>query len=188
MATVQDLGRPAWRSSGVPLSGAADVLSHHIANALVGNDDSAATLEVVGGGWKARVEQGGWAAHFGAGGTLWVDGVEAERGRTLFLPTGAMLHIRATAEGNFSYFSTAGGWAVPEVLGSRSTCLAAGFGGLDGRPLQAGDALHSYNNRTSNLQLPTSCCGKAAGMLRCRAVPPKMSCAFCPARSRAGGR
>lgn len=146
LTTVQDLCRPAWRSSGVPLSGAADVLSHRIANALVGNDDSAATLEVAGGGWKARVEQGGWAAHFGAGGSLWVDGVEAKSGCTLFLPTGAILHIRATAEGNFSYFATAGGWAVPEVLGSRSTCLAAGFGGLDGRPLQAGDTLHSYCN------------------------------------------
>lgn len=151
---MQDLGRPAWHSSGVPLSGATDVLSHRIANTLVGTDDSATTLEAAGGGWKAQVEQGGWAAHFGAGGTLWVDGVEAKPGRTLWLPTGAILHIRATAAGNFSYLATAGGWAVPEVLGSRSTCLAAGFGGLDGRPLRAGDVLHS--DETINFKPPDS--------------------------------
>jgi len=143
LTTVQDLGRPAWRSSGVPLSGATDVLSHSMANALLGNPDSDATLEIASGGLRAQVEQGGWAAHCGAGGTLSVDGVETESGRTLYLPDGAVLHIRATAEGNFSYLATAGGWEVPEVLGSRSTCLAAGFGGLEGRPLQAGDTLSS---------------------------------------------
>jgi antagonist of KipI len=40
-----------------------------------------------------------------------------------------------------AYLALAGGIDVPEVLGSRSTCLAAGFGGIEGRPLQAGDAL-----------------------------------------------
>jgi biotin-dependent carboxylase-like uncharacterized protein len=143
LTTVQDLGRPAWRSSGVPLSGAADVLSHSMANALLGNPDSDATLEIASGGLRARVEQGGWAAHCGLGGSLSVDGVEVQSGRTLYLPDGAVLHIRAAAEGNFSYLAAAGGWDVPEALGSRSTCLAAGFGGLDGRPLRAGDALSS---------------------------------------------
>lgn len=143
LTTVQDLGRPAWRSSGVPLSGATDVLSHSMANALLGNPDSDATLEIASGGLRAQVEQGGWAAHCGLGGSLSVDGVEIGSGRTLYLPEGAVLHIRATATGNFSYLATAGGWDVPEVLGSRSTCLAAGFGGLEGRPLQAGDTLSS---------------------------------------------
>lgn len=150
------MGRPTWRSSGVPLGGAADVLSHRVANVLVGNDDGAATLELAGGRWKAQVEQGGWAAHFGTGGTLLVDGAEVAPGRTLFLPTGANLHVRATAEGNFSYLATAGGWSVPKVLGSRSTCLAAGFGGLDGKPLQAGDTLRSDREGTSNVKPETS--------------------------------
>ena len=35
----------------------------------------------------------------------------------------------------------AGGIDVPQVLGSRSTALRGGFGGLEGRPLQRGDVL-----------------------------------------------
>lgn len=144
LTTVQDLGRPAWRSNGVPVCGAADWISHSLANALVGNCGATAALEIVSGGWKATVEQSGWAAHYGSGGTLLADGVETEPGRTLFLPEGTNLHIRPAASGNFSYLATAGGWDVAEVLGSRSTCLAAGFGGMEGRPLQSGDILDSF--------------------------------------------
>ena len=34
-----------------------------------------------------------------------------------------------------------GGFEAPAVLKSRSTCLVAGFGGIGGRPLRAGDVL-----------------------------------------------
>jgi allophanate hydrolase subunit 2 len=40
-----------------------------------------------------------------------------------------------------SYLAVAGGIAVPKVLGSRSTDLKVGIGGLDGRRLQDGDQL-----------------------------------------------
>src|SRR5690606_28112049 len=39
------------------------------------------------------------------------------------------------------YLAVAGGFDVPLVLGSRSTDLGAGFGGLSGRALMAGDRL-----------------------------------------------
>src|SRR6185369_17833559 len=47
----------------------------------------------------------------------------------------------AMAAGIRAYLSIPGGIDVPVVLGSRSTCLTGGFGGLDGRPIQAGDLL-----------------------------------------------
>ncbi len=40
-----------------------------------------------------------------------------------------------------SYLSISGGIALPPALGSRSTDLKAGFGGLDGRALRDGDLL-----------------------------------------------
>jgi antagonist of KipI len=43
--------------------------------------------------------------------------------------------------GSRAYLAIPGGVDVPLVLGSRSTCLAAGFGGLDGRPLRADDRI-----------------------------------------------
>lgn len=45
------------------------------------------------------------------------------------------------ASGARAYLAVPGGIEAPVVLGSRSTCLAAGFGGLDGRPLRSGDLI-----------------------------------------------
>ena len=47
--TVQDLGRPGQAHLGVPRSGALDGPAHRLANRLVGNEESAATLECLGG-------------------------------------------------------------------------------------------------------------------------------------------
>lgn len=143
LATVQDLGRPAWLSDGVPCGGAADVVSHRIANYLVGNEAGAATVEVSGGGFSALVKRSGWLACYGAGGAFFPDNIDIAGNRTFFVPEGAVLEIRSVPEGNYTYLATPGGWDVPEVLGSRSTCLAAGFGGLEGRALRKGDVLNS---------------------------------------------
>ncbi|HRI59649.1 MAG TPA: biotin-dependent carboxyltransferase family protein [Saprospiraceae bacterium] len=146
LTTVQDLGRPGWRSSGVPLSGAADTTSHRLANFLVGNEAGAASLEIAGGRFSAQTEQAGWLAAGGKGGQFLIDKKEMDYGRLYFVPKGAMLEIRPGPESNYAYLAVPGGWDVPEVLGSKSTCLAAGFGGLDGRGLQKGDILKSVDS------------------------------------------
>jgi antagonist of KipI len=46
LTTVQDTGRWGQQAFGVPVSGAMDTLSLRRANALVGNADEAAALEV----------------------------------------------------------------------------------------------------------------------------------------------
>jgi allophanate hydrolase subunit 2 len=43
--TVQDVGRWGFQARGVPVSGAMDWYSHRRANRIVGNADTAATLE-----------------------------------------------------------------------------------------------------------------------------------------------
>jgi allophanate hydrolase subunit 2 len=50
LTTVQDLGRPGYAHLGVSPSGAADERSHRLANRLVGNPETAATLESLLGG------------------------------------------------------------------------------------------------------------------------------------------
>lgn len=54
--TIQDLGRHGWSQYGVSPSGAADSGSSRLANRLVGNAESAATLEILMGGLVARFE------------------------------------------------------------------------------------------------------------------------------------
>lgn len=51
--------------------------------------------------------------------------------------------MRYPRSGSRGYLCVAGGINVPEVLGSRSTALRGGFGGVEGRPLEAGDRLPS---------------------------------------------
>ncbi len=55
--TVQDRGRWGHQGSGVPVSGAMDLVSHRVANLLVGNGDDAATLEVTLAGPELRIDR-----------------------------------------------------------------------------------------------------------------------------------
>ena len=54
---------------------------------------------------------------------------------------GQRLVLKNPQHGVRSYLAVAGGIAVPKVLGSRSTDLKVGIGGLEGRRLQDGDRL-----------------------------------------------
>ncbi len=139
------MGRPARLPDGVPSGGAADTFSHRLANYLVGNEAGAATVEVAGG-FAAFTAHAGRLAYVGAGGALWLDKTEVPAGRTVFVPAGALLQVRPLPGGNYGYLATPGGWDVPEVLDSRSTCLAAGFGGVDGRALRKGDVLNACSS------------------------------------------
>ena len=133
--TIQDLGRPGHRAAGVPLSGAADAASLRAANRLVGNRDDAATLELTLLGPDLRFEEDAVIALTGAvfPGLPSHSAVRVRAGDTLSLG-----HATAGCRG---YLAVAGGIDVPVVLGSRSTFVAAGLGGLRGALLAAGDAL-----------------------------------------------
>lgn len=142
LTSVQDpFGRRAWRHLGVPVGGAADAWSARLANRLVGNADGAALLEVTLGGLAIRVDTPTWVAVTG--------GVEARAGavdptpnEAWHLRPGTTLHLEP-GDGARGYLAIAGGLVVDEVLGSASTDLRTGFGGLDGRPLRAGDRIQS---------------------------------------------
>lgn len=54
---------------------------------------------------------------------------------------GQQLTLKMPKRGMRSYLAVSGGINVPEMLGSRSTDLKAGFGGLEGRQLKEGDLL-----------------------------------------------
>ena len=56
LASVQDLGRTGHRQSGISIGGALDSHALRVANALVGNEDSAAGLEATLGTVRLRFE------------------------------------------------------------------------------------------------------------------------------------
>jgi 5-oxoprolinase (ATP-hydrolysing) subunit C len=128
---VVDGGRPAYRSLGVPLSGAADPMALALGNGLVGNAPEAAGLEVslVGPTLEAACDLA--CVVFGAPFSLGSDHQDLRPGTTFTLRTGERLQIGGTATGMRAYFCIRGGFQMAPILGSRS---ALG-------PVRAGDEL-----------------------------------------------
>ena len=139
--TVQDLGRWGFQSRGVPVSGPMDWYSHRLANRLLGNAPSMATLEVTLIGPHIRFEAGGSFAVTGAAFKMSLDDAPVEMNRLIEAGTGAIVKFGERRHGARAYFAVAGGVEVPEVLGSRSTHVLTAMGGLEGRALRAGDTL-----------------------------------------------
>lgn len=135
LTTVQDLGRPGWRASGVSPAGAADPFSLRIANLLVGNAEGEAALELTQTGPELEFPAGGLVAVAGA----LIEGLPW--GRPVHLPAGTRLRLGALSGGLRAYLACGGGFGLPRVLGGSGTDLRAGFGGLGGRALQGGDWL-----------------------------------------------
>ncbi len=147
LTTVQDAGRPDWTHLGVPESGAADPWSLAVANLLVGNDAGFAALEMTLVGPTLAVQAAVTIGLAGADlGARIRGGRRLAPGRSHRLAAGDVVEIpgdgpTAPSTGSRAYLAIPGGVDVPAVLGSRSTCLAGGFGGLDGRALRSGDEI-----------------------------------------------
>jgi antagonist of KipI len=143
LTTVQDLGRPNAAALGVPRSGACDALALRAGNLLVGNPDGAAALEFSLLGPELRVLRPCLVAPTGADfeATIVDTGERLRPGRSVSLRAGSTLRFGAAADGARGYLAVRGGIGVPLVLGSASTVLAAGFGGLSGRALLTDDII-----------------------------------------------
>jgi biotin-dependent carboxylase-like uncharacterized protein len=141
LTTVQDLGRRGFRHLGVGAAGALDTYSLQVANLLVRNKRGAAGLEITLSGPTLRFEKSATIAITGASIDAAIDGVALAGWRPIDVPAGSELKFGACRDGARSYLAIAGGVSVAAVLGSASTDLRAGFGGLEGRALRSGDRI-----------------------------------------------
>jgi antagonist of KipI len=141
LTTVQDAGRHHARRFGVPQAGALDMRSFRAANALAGSGPDAAVLEVTLRGPVVRFLHTTLFALTGAGFVARLGAQPCALWRAHQARAGQELDVGTCTRGVRGYLAVRGGIDVPLVLGSRSTCLRGGFGGLDGRALQAGDWL-----------------------------------------------
>lgn len=140
LTTVQDLGRVGWRHLGVAHAGALDGDAARLGNRLVGNPADAAVLEMTLHGPTLQLHAPLRIALIGAAVTAHWNGEQVPCGRPVLLPAGT-LEIDAIRGGARAWLAISGGIDVPVILGSRSTDLRGGFGGLDGRALHNGDWL-----------------------------------------------
>lgn len=140
-STVQDFGRTTFLDQAVPVSGVMDKVFARIANLLVGNDVDAALIEIVDGNFECITQADVLMALVSGNAHIEINNKATPINRPFFIPKGSTIQLKNNIEGRYSYLAIAGGWDVPEVLGSKSTFVTAAFGGHQGRLLKKDDEL-----------------------------------------------
>jgi KipI family sensor histidine kinase inhibitor len=141
LTTIQDAGRWGQQAHGVPVSGPMDRVSHRVANALVGNEPSAAALEVTLVGPEIRLDTGAIVALAGADLDARLDDEGLPLHRPVQCRPGSVIRFGERRSGTRAYLAFSGGIGVPPVLGSRATHTRCRLGGVNGRAIAAGDRL-----------------------------------------------
>ena len=141
LTTVQDGGRWGHQRFGVAVAGPMDPVSHRLANLLVGNSASRATLEATLRGPTLDFQTATMFAVTGGEFELRLSGGVIESHVSHQARAGDRLEVGGCLSGARAYVAVGGGFDVPAVLGSRATHVASRMGGFEGRPLRAGDRL-----------------------------------------------
>jgi antagonist of KipI len=139
--TVQDRGRFGYQQFGVPISGVVDSFAYLVANALVGNTQGQAVLEATVFGPTLEVINEGLIAVAGGDLSPFLNDTPLPMWECAAVHSGDILQFKGIKSGCRAYIAVAGGIDVPVVMGSRSTYVAGKIGGIEGRPLVAGDRL-----------------------------------------------
>jgi biotin-dependent carboxylase-like uncharacterized protein len=142
-ATVQDRGRFGFQDRGIPVSGTMDPWAYRLGNVLVGNSENAASLEITLGGFEAEILRDVGLAVTGTTDGIRLNERPVPTWSAVEARSGDRLTIPYARKGARDYLSLSGGVEVPVIMGSRSTYLRGGFGGLEGRALRKGDVIES---------------------------------------------
>ena len=173
LTTVQDLGRPGHQAEGVPVSGAMDRFALEIGNILLGNERGAAALEIALRGPTLRVLRDLSLCVCGADLGATLAGAAVPLWKAVRARQGDEISFTAQQRGVWAYLCVQGGIDVPMVLGSRSTYLRAGLGGMEGRALKIGDVVRAFSSSVGSpdLTLPPGMTPALGSRVEVRAVP-----------------
>ncbi|WP_315903173.1 biotin-dependent carboxyltransferase family protein [Clostridium sp. CX1] len=141
LTTVQDLGRYGYQKYGVIVSGAMDSYSLRAANILVGNKEDEGALEITLMGPSLSIEKGTLFSITGGDLSPTINGEPVPMWRPVYLKENSVLKFGACKSGCRAYLAVAGGFNLPEVMGSKSTYQRAEIGGYKGRMLKKDDLL-----------------------------------------------
>ena len=129
---IQDLGRSGWANIGVGPSGAFARGALRLANRLVGNRETTACIETLGGGFRLAVNEPTIVCVTGSDGPISIitNGVERLTARNAPIALGAdeVLAIDSPTFGLRSYVAIRQGLRVESTLGSASTDTLASIG------------------------------------------------------------
>ncbi len=145
LTTVQDLGREGFGPMGVSASGAADPVALRIGNRLVDNAEGAAGLEMTLLGGTFIFPERAVVALTGVDFGATLDDQPVELWSSAEVQPGQTLRLGPTRAGARCYLCVRGGIDVKLFLGSASTHLLSGLGGIEGRALRKGDVLRDWD-------------------------------------------
>lgn len=182
LTTFQDLGRAGYQHLGVPVNGAMDERSHRLANLLAGNASTEATLEVTLMGPTLRWHAPATIVICGADLQPSLDDKPIPMCQPVPVAAGAVLAFGRRRSGVRAYLAVHGGFGLTRVMGSASTYVRGGYGGLRGEPLRRGDVI-ALNG--ASLTLPRT--GKGARAAVLPVLPPAvLGAPDAPLRAMAG--
>lgn len=150
--TIQDGGRPGKLRWGLARGGAADTVAMALANLLLGNPASHPCLEVTLTGPEIAFTTDMSIAITGAHFELTLNGASVENDTVIRVQAGDRLRFGTLQSGARAYIALAAEFAIEPCMGSLSTHVIAGFGGVAGRALEAGDRLPLRNCRIEKIR------------------------------------
>ena len=139
LSTIQDLGRSGYRDLGINPNGVMDRAALRIINTVLGNSQGEAALELHFPAGEYVFEKDCSFAIGGADFGARLNGFEIRSWSTIPAAKGDILTFSERRSGSRAYLAVAGGFAVDEWLGSKSTNLTAYVGGFHGRKLATHD-------------------------------------------------
>lgn len=153
MTTLQDQGRQGLKRYGIPESGPMDSFAFRGGNLLLNNQEGALALEFTFPGPRLLALQEVVMVITGASFTPCCDKRPIPMGEVVSVPKGSELSFSSRREGRWSYLFVQGGFFSTPVLGSSSTYLQGGLGGIEGRCLQEGDVLFQQEGKKERVSL-----------------------------------
>ncbi len=140
--TVQDYpGRLGYWHVGVPPSGPMDNLAFRLGNQILGNDSTAAALELTVVGPELKFHAETIICLVGAPVRMFINKVPMPQWSAIRVKAGSVLKIESVIVGMRAYLCFKNGLKVEPYLNSASTFTLGQFGGHQGRALQKGDQL-----------------------------------------------
>jgi antagonist of KipI len=144
--TIQDRGRTNYQHLGVNPGGAMDLAAAAIANALAGNDETAAVIEIHFPACTILFEETMLIALSGADFSPVINDQPVSLNTPIIVSALSVLQFEKYQIGRCAYLAVNGGFNIKKWLGSYSTNLAVKAGGMNGRPLKKDDKISCLKN------------------------------------------
>lgn len=138
---IQDLGRRGYQYLGINPSGVMDKYAMQVANALVGNAPGEAVIEMHFPASVFLFTKPALIAISGADFSANINGDPVPHLHPVVVGKNDVLQFHKPLYGARAYLAVAGGFAINDWLGSKSTHIKAKAGGPAGRILQKDDEL-----------------------------------------------